>query len=100
MLLKKVVIKENKLSWWKKLLVKFGIIRDDRKFKYYTPVNSTRYVVILNPDYYEFSGESSRRVFFGVYDKISNKVYSVSSIVPRVVNVRYILSTAKMILGR
>lgn len=98
MLVKRVIIKEFKLPWWKRILGKFFKIKDTRKFKYYTPINKYCYLVILNQEYFEYSDES--RVFFGLYDKIGKKIYSVDSFIPRIKNVRYILSTAKIIIRK
>lgn len=98
MLVKRVIIKEFKLPWWKRILGKFFKINDTRKFKYYTPINKYIDLVILNQEYFEYSDKS--RVFFGLYDKIGKKIYSVDSFIPRLRNVRYVLSTAKMIIRK
>lgn len=98
MLVKKVIIKELKLPWWKRILGKFFKIEDTRKFKYYTPIDKYKYLVILNQEYFEYPDVS--RVFFGLYDKIGKKIYSVDSFIPKLKNVRYILSTAKMIMRK
>lgn len=98
MLVKRVIIKEFKLPWWKRILGKFFKINDTRKFKYYTPINKYIDLVILNQEYFEYSDKS--RVFFGLYDKIGKKIYSVDSFIPRLRNVRYVLSTAKIIIRK
>jgi len=98
MLLKKIIIKEFKLPWWKRILGKFFKIKDTRKFKYYTPINKYTFLVILNQENFEYSNKS--RVFFGLYDKLGKKIYSVDSFIPRVKNVQYILTTAKIIVRK
>lgn len=98
MLVKRVIVKEFKLPLWKRILGKFFKINDTRKFKYYTPINKYIDLVILNQEYFEYSDKS--RVFFGLYDKIGEKIYSVDSFIPRLRNVRYVLSTAKIIMRK